>query len=169
MTITTYLAAGLPGNEPSRQRATERSGVLNRIGDPSLMALAEKARRYARADNGMVCAVSHYNVFVIGQHGVRSGVFSRATSFVGHLIMDDADDLVVPDAAKDDRFSGYPLVESGEVAFYAAAGLRAADRCLIGALCLTSRLPRLDWSAADQRILSSFAAEAARLIRAAHP
>ena len=154
----------MPDDEAKRQRATEHSGILQRVGDPSLMAQAGKARRYARANSGMVCAVSHYNVFVIGHNGVRPGVFSRSTSFVGHLIMDNADDLVVPDAAKDGRFSGYPLVESGEVAFYAAAGLRAADRCLIGALCVTSRMPRLDWNGADQRILSSLAVEASRLI-----
>ena len=158
MNITSFSLAGMPTDEVERQHATEVSGVLGAVGDPSLMELAKVARLQSRAETALICAVSAYNVFVIAQDGVRPGVFSRTRSFVGHMIMNRMEVLIVPDAKKDPDFAGNALVENGDVSFYAAAALRVESRQTIGAVCVTSRKLKLDWSDSDSQHLRDVAA-----------
>jgi GAF domain-containing protein len=160
MNIISYSSAGMPANEVERQKATEASGLLNAVGDPTLMDLARRARIHCRAETALVCAVSHYNIFVIAQDRVRPGVFNRSTSFVSHLIQADADALFVPSAKNDVRFAAYPLVESGDIDFYAAAGMRDEQGYLVGAMCVTSCQPKLDWNIEDQDFLRTCAVDA---------
>jgi len=158
MTITSFSLAGMPTDEVERQRATEMSGILAVAGDPRLMELAKVARLQSRAETALICAVSAYNVFVVAQDGVRPGVFSRTRSFVGHMIMNRLQVLVVPDAAQDPDFAGNTLVENGDVKFYAAAALRDNSGQTIGAVCVTSRKAKLDWSDSDSQHLRDVAA-----------
>jgi hypothetical protein len=160
MNITSYNSAGMPGNEAERQKATEASGILNLVGDPALMDLARRVRIHCRVETAIICAVSHYNVFVIAQDRARSGVFNRSTSFVGHMIKDDVDTLIVLSAKSDERFANYPLVEDGDIDFYAAAGMRGTNGYLVGALCVTSRKPKLDWRLEGQEFVERCAVEA---------
>ncbi|WP_277971478.1 hypothetical protein [Sphingomonas echinoides] len=169
MNITSYNSAGMPGNEAERQKATEASGILNLVGDPVLMDLARRARIHCRVETAIICAVSHYNVFVIAQDRARSGVFNRSTSFVGHMIHGDIDTLIVPSAKSDGRFATYPLVEDGDIDFYAAAGMRDSNGYLIGALCVTSRKPKLNWNLGGQDYLETCAVEAMKKVITKQP
>jgi GAF domain-containing protein len=160
MNITSYTSAGMPANEAERQKATEASGILSAVGNPALMNLARRVRIHCWVETAIICAVSHYNVFVIAQDWARSGVFNRSTSFVGHMIHDDTDTLIVPSAKSDVRFAAFPLVEDGDIDFYAAAGMRDRKGYLIGALCVTSRQPKLDWNQDAQNYLQTCAVDA---------
>jgi hypothetical protein len=164
MTITSFSLAGMPTDETERQHATEKSGILGAVGDPSLMELAKVARLQSRAETALICAVSAYNVFVVAQDGVRPGVFSRTRSFVGHMIMNRLEVLVVPDAKKDSDFAGNTLVENGDVSFYAAAALRDNSGQTIGAVCVTSRKPKLDWKDSDSQHLRDVAGATMHLL-----
>lgn len=165
MNITSYESAGMPSNEPRRQLATEASGILDAVGDPALMDLARRTRIQCHAETAIVCAVSYHHVFVIAQDRARTGVFSRATSFVGHMMRDDTNMLVVQSAKNDDRFSTYPLVEDGDIDFYAAAGMRDKNGYLVGAVCVTSRHPRTQWSSDEQTYLQNCAIYAMDIVR----
>ncbi|MBU1377395.1 MAG: PAS domain-containing protein [Alphaproteobacteria bacterium] len=64
------------------------------------------------------------------------------TSFCAHAILED-DFLLVPDATKDARFEGNPLVTAeGGLRFYAGALLKTDDDLPIGTLCVLDTQPR---------------------------
>jgi hypothetical protein len=164
MNITSFTLAEMPSNEAERQHATDLSGILQVVGDPVLMELAKNARLQSLAETALICAVTYHDVFVIAQDGVRPGVFSRTRSFVGHMIMNDYDKLVVPETRVDPRFAGSSLVENGDVHFYAAAGIRDEDGFLLGAVCVTSRKPRQVWSVSDDHNLQSIATKVTQFL-----
>ena len=66
----------------------------------------------------------------------------RQHSFCAHAILEE-DVFVVPDATRDPRFAGNPLVTDGmQVRFYAGAVLRAPGGQALGALCVVDTRPR---------------------------
>ena len=76
------------------------------------------------------------------------------------MIQADANVLFVPSAKSDVRFAAYPLVESEDIDFYAAAGMRDEQGYLVGAMCVTSCQPKLDWNMEDQGFLETCAVDA---------
>ena len=67
---------------------------------------------------------------------------SRKVSFCAHNLGGD-ELLVVPDAARDSRFAGNPLVvEEPKIRFYAGAPLRSPEGHGLGSLCVIDREPR---------------------------
>jgi adenylate cyclase len=75
--------------------------------------------------------------------GVEAEGTPRQISFCGHAILQE-DALIVPDARKDHRFAGNPLV-IGEpfIRFYAGQPLRGPNGYKIGTLCMVDRRPRV--------------------------
>jgi signal transduction histidine kinase len=80
----------------------------------------------------------------------------RAISFCQYTIEGDAV-MVVPDAERDPRFAGSPLVNSGpHIRFYAGAPLRLASGLRLGAMCICDTKPR-ELSEREQRRLAVIA------------
>lgn len=64
------------------------------------------------------------------------------TSFCGHAILEE-DVLVVPDARRDPRFDGNPLVHgTAGLQFYAGAVLKTPDGQPVGTMCVLDTKPR---------------------------
>jgi diguanylate cyclase (GGDEF)-like protein len=67
---------------------------------------------------------------------------SRDISFCGHAILDD-EIFIIPDTAKDERFSDNPLVINDPyISFYAGCPLRFTDGSRLGTLCIIDNKPR---------------------------
>ena len=88
--------------------------------------------------------------------GIRPQETPRDSSFCGHAILQD-EALIVPDARKDMRFAGNPMV-LGEpfIRFYAGQPLRAPGGHKVGTLCVLDHRPR-DLNAKELRILQELA------------
>nr|WP_301183116.1 GAF domain-containing protein [Sphingomonas quercus] len=91
---------------------------------------------------------------------------NRAISFCGHAILTPERVLIVPDASRDRRFAGNPLVigEFG-LRFYAGAPLRTEAGDTLGALCVIGTRPQMPTP--DQvEALTALSHEAAGIIAA---
>ncbi len=79
-----------------------------------------------------------------------------ATSFCAHALLEE-EFLLVPDATKDPRFDGNPLVtDAPGIRFYAGALLKTEDGHAIGTLCVLDHRPRT-LSEVQQRTISVLA------------
>jgi len=68
---------------------------------------------------------------------------SRDVAFCSHTIENDGI-LEIPDATKDPRFAGNPLVTgSPDIRFYAGATLRLNNGAHVGTLCVIDRMPKV--------------------------
>jgi GAF domain-containing protein len=64
-------------------------------------------------------------------------------SFCAHAILSPREVLVVPDASRDDRFAGNPLVQFDPgIRFYAGVPILSPNGQPLGALCVIDRSPR---------------------------
>lgn len=164
MGITVYTPAAMPANEAARQQAVNVSGLLPIRVWPELDLLAAAARKETGMHTGLVTVVSDYNVYVIGRNRVPYGAFRRSSSFVGHMIADDADELVVPDTLADDRFAGNPNVLDGDLRFIASAAYRDSERFMLGSISVTRGTPDPLWSSQHQLYLQTLASQIMKIV-----
>jgi GAF domain-containing protein len=167
LSITFYTPAPFPANETEREKAVAASGLLTKNEWPAFNSLAATTRYQLRAETALVTVVSGYSVFTLGRDRVPYGAFKRSSSFVGHMIADDVDILIVLDTSDDPRFAGNPQVENGDLGFFAGASIRDKNGFMLGSVCVTSRQPRHSWSIRDQMLLQASGYEAAQVIRRA--
>ncbi len=75
--------------------------------------------------------------------GLDATETSRDVSFCGHAIADDVSQLIVENAAEDDRFHDNPLVVGApHIGFYAGQVVRDPTGLPMGTLCAIDRRPR---------------------------
>jgi len=131
------------GDERKRERAVEASGALRLRGNPDLQAIVEELRRSFAVAQAAVSILHSDWQYLIAASGVPDGPYSRRTSFCGHAVEHPRTVFCVPDASRDTRFEGNPVVvEDSGIRFYAAAPLMASDRLTLGAVCIADRHPR---------------------------
>ncbi|SOB81004.1 GAF domain-containing protein [Sphingomonas guangdongensis] len=135
MTLTYYEAPTLRPDERVREAAVLASGALELMGDPVLARIAEDVRRGLRTQMAAVTIIHSDWQYLVAACGLAPGVDSRRTSFCGHAVASDEEVFVVPDARRDRRFAGNPVVTEGpRVRFYVAAPLIENGQP-IGVLC----------------------------------
>lgn len=146
--------------ELDRLRALAEYGFHEGRPVPSLDPVVRVAARAFAAPVSAVNIIGSDQVFFAastGTPGAGAVDMRRDVSFCAHAITQDQV-MVVPDAARDERFHDNPLV-TGPFAlrFYAGIPLRSATGHALGALCVIDNKPRDDFSEDDREHLRELA------------
>lgn len=161
--IDFHSPAELPANEEQRQQAVERSGVLKRRKDPALQKVVEEAAKTFNTPMAAITIMDRERQFLVARSGMEQDETPRAVSFCAHAILRPGEPMVVPDARRDRRFAGNPLVVfAPHIRFYAGVPLVDRQGYPLGALCIIDSTPREDPPNIFE--LSLLAREAERLI-----
>jgi GAF domain-containing protein len=161
--IDFHSPAELPANEEQRQRAVERSGVLGRRKDVGLQRVVDEAAKFFDTQIAAISIVDRDRQWFAASAGLDAEETPRAISFCAHAIHWPGEPLVVPDARRDSRFAGNPLVMfAPHIRFYAGVPLVDREGFPLGALCVIDSRPRRELPNLIE--LSLLAREAERLI-----
>ena len=135
-------AALLPSTEPARLEALARYEVLDTPPEREFDDLTLLASYICQTPQALISFVDRERQWFKSRLGIEETETPRSVAFCAHAILQD-DVMIVPDATKDDRFAGSPLVTSGpKIRFYAGAPLLTEDGHSLGTLCVSDRVPR---------------------------
>jgi len=152
-----------PANEAQRQQAVERSGVLKRRRDSALQELVDEAAVTFQTPIAAISIIDRDRQWFVARTGLEAEEMPRAVSFCAHAIYRPTEPLVVPDARRDQRFSGNPLVIfAPHIRFYAGIPLLDRQGYPLGVLCVIDSRPREEQPSILE--LSLLAREAERMI-----
>ena len=128
--------------EPERSRVLADYGILDTPREEDFDDLAKIASEVCGTPIAVVNLVDTARQFFKAEVGLGVRETPLETSFCGHAILVE-DMMIVPDATKDPRFLGNPLV-TGEpgLRFYAGALLKTKDGIPLGTICVLDFRPR---------------------------
>lgn len=156
-----YSPARRPQDERERQRAVDLSGFLDAAGDPELAAIVQEAAALFGAPMAAISIVDRDRQYFPVEVGIGADQTPRGPSFCAHAILIPGETFCVPDAEKDGRFAGNPLVLSGpEIRFYVSRPLVDEAGQALGALCVLDRQPQAPPTADQEAALRALAARA---------
>lgn len=146
------IAPTLPPNEIERLAALHELGILDTPPEERFDRIVRVAQYTFEVPIVLVSLVDRNRQWFKARTGIDETETSRDISFCGYALLHPAA-LVVPDATKDPRFAGNPMVvgEPG-IRFYAGQPLQGAQGYPLGTLCIIDRCPR-QLSAAQLEIL----------------
>jgi len=153
------VPAPRPAGEPDRLAALRRYDVLDTPPEPAFDDLARLAAHVCGAPMALVSLVDDTRQWCKAELAFGRREVPRDASFCAHSIL-GPDVLVVPDATRDPRFAGSPLVTGPPgVRFYAGAPLVTPDGYALGTLAVLDRTPR-DLPAEQRALLEALARRA---------
>ncbi len=137
-----YVPPPLPANEAERQQEVFRLNLLDTPSEERFDRIVRLTRRLFDVPISYVSLVDQNRQWFKSSIGIDRQSTGRDISFCGHAILQD-EALIIPDARKDLRFAGNPMV-IGEpfVRFYAGQPLRGPRGHKVGTLCIVDPRPR---------------------------
>src|SRR5438132_12748248 len=131
----------VPANEAERLRTLRSYKILDTKPEERFDELTRLAALICNAPISLISLIDTDRQWFKSRFGLDKQETPRAQAFCTHAIM-QPEMFVVPDAAKDERFSQNPFV-TGETRtrFYAGAPLAARDGHVLGKLCVMARQP----------------------------
>lgn len=154
-------------HDPSEER--ERTKVLSQhpldaAGSDQLDRIARLAAISCDAPIGLVSIVESDRQVFAGKSGLDVFATSGADSFCAHCVS-GRDPMVVPDATRDPRFAGNPLVTGApDIRFYAGHPVVSPDGRALGTICIVDRKPRASLSDSQTEALRTLAHVVASLL-----
>lgn len=145
-------------HEAARVEALRSYAVLDTVAEPEFDHVTRLAARLLGAPIALISLIDEDRQWFKALVGLDAMPETpRELAFYDHAL-GGQDVMVVPDATKDPRFAGNPLV-TGEpgISFYAGAPLITPDGHVLGALCVIDREPRQGLAARDADILAELA------------
>jgi GGDEF domain-containing protein len=147
-----FTPAPPPPDELERQRSLDRLGVLDTPAEARFDRLVGLGRRLLGVEVALVSLVDRDRQWFKATAGLEASQTPRDISFCGHAIHGD-DLFIVPDATRDPRFAGNPLVVDGpRIRLYAGVPLSDPHGFKLGTLCIIDGRPR-ELNPSDARVL----------------
>jgi len=138
-----YVAPARPDNEAARQDALDNLKILDTPAEERFDRIVRLTRRLFEVPISYVSLVDRDRQWFKSRIGLEAQSSPRDTSFCGHAILQD-EALIIPDARKDLRFAGNPMVIGDPfVRFYAGQPLRSPEGLKVGTLCIVDQKPRV--------------------------
>ncbi len=133
----------IPANEKERLEALYSYELLDDENKKEFDEIARLAASISETPISLITLVDSSIQWHKGKYGEIGSFIDRDNSFCAHAINDSDNNLIVPDAKLDPRFSLNPLV-NGEphITFYAGIPLTSPDGFPLGALCVIDTVPR---------------------------
>jgi PAS domain S-box-containing protein len=129
-------------SEQERSDALDSFDILDTPPEADFDDLAQIAAEVCGTPIAVVNLVDSRRQFFKAEVGLGVRETPLETSFCVHALLSE-DFLLVPDAAKDPRFDGNPLVhEDPKLRFYAGALLKTREGVPIGTMCVLDHQPR---------------------------
>lgn len=153
-----FSVAPRPCDEAARQAALDGLAILDTAVDPAFDAIVQRAAARFGTAIAAISLVDRDRQWFKAIVGLDATETPRAYSFCAHAPHERDGVLVVPDAGRDRRFQGNPLVTGApHIRFYAGAVLVSAEGQPLGALCVIDPDPRPDLSAEEREDLRAMA------------
>ena len=129
-------------DEAGRLAELRAFDVLDGAADADIDALTRLAAHLCHAPVAAVSLVDAERQWFLSRLGIAASETPRSVAFCAHAIEGDGV-FEVPDATRDARFAGTPLVVGDpHIVFYAGAPLVTSSGHAIGALCVIDHTPR---------------------------
>ena len=136
-----------------RPAAIGRYDVLDTPPEQTLDDLTRLAAAICETPIALISLADEKRLWLKSKVGLEAVEIPHDFSFCA-AAMDERSLLIVPDATRDPRFAGNPLVTSElAIRFYAAAPLLTPEGDAIGTLCVLDRVPRTLTPVQEQTLL----------------
>lgn len=133
----------IPHDEKDRVQALHAYDILDTEPEQDYNEIVQLAAQICEIETAHISLIDSERQWLKAKVGFGTQDIDRKLAFCSHTILQD-DILLVPDATKDDRFSGNPLVTgSPEIRFYAGMPLVSENGHNIGSLCVIDVKPRM--------------------------
>lgn len=131
-----------PSDEEKRLASLRALNVLDTPAEERYDRLTRLAQRTFGVPIALISLVDEKRQWFKSRQGLDPQETPRDLAFCAHAILGEGT-MVVPDATKDPRFAGNPLVTGNpDIRFYAGQPISAPDGSRVGTLCLIDRVPR---------------------------
>lgn len=155
--------------EEARLAALDHYQILDTPPEAAFDALTDEAARMCAAPIALISLVDSRRQWFKARTGLSATQTPREDAFCAYAIQHPHEIFLVPDARKDPRFCGNPLVlNPPHVCFYAGVPLVDTRGHALGTLCVIDHVPR-ELDAAQLGQLERLAQRAVRLIEQRGP
>jgi PAS domain S-box-containing protein len=158
-----YTPAPEPPDEGERLQALQNLAILDTDPEEAYDDLAALASFICGVPMALVSLMDRDRQWFKAHRGLDATQTPRDAAFCGYTILQDGL-FIVPDATKDPRFAGNPLVTGDpHVRFYAGVPLRTASGHRVGTLCVLDERPG-DLNADQRKALGILGRQATNLL-----
>ena len=144
----------IPRDEPERLRVLKEYNILDTPPEESFNSITVLASHICHTPIALMVLIDRNRQWFKSTVGTRLKETPREFAFCAHTIMKRSL-MIVPDATRDRRFVGNPLVAAGpRFRFYAGAPLITPDNRALGTLCVIDKEPRTLTAAQKKDLLA---------------